>query len=151
MADDYVHEGPYPEASAYGQWLDMKARVEDQAAEIERLKADLAYAEARIRNQEKVVEANLETLIHAQRRFERSELEKAELLAQLEQRPRPVRMRHAKRGTTYELIGVASVQSDSAIHEDDQLMVYRGEDGVLWARLLAEFGDGRFVPVIPGE
>ena len=52
--------------------------------------------------------------------------------------------RHVKRGTEYEVIGNASVQAGSLIHENDILVVYRGHDGKLWARPAHEFNDGRF-------
>jgi hypothetical protein len=74
------------------------------------------------------------------------------------------RVRHVKRGSEYEVLhrGVElqvsthrRMRSDStawegqmtALREGARLVVYRGEDGKLWAREEAEFGDGRFEPV----
>lgn len=58
------------------------------------------------------------------------------------------RWRHKKRGTVYTEIGRARVQaaSDGPIGEDDAVVVYRSEDGTLWAREQSEFEDGRFEP-----
>lgn len=57
-----------------------------------------------------------------------------------------MKYRHRKRGTEYEVIGTAEVQTASRIFEGDKLEIYCGEDGKLWARPHAEFHDGRFVP-----
>lgn len=66
------------------------------------------------------------------------------------------RVRHKKRGTTYEVLGLAEVQistsygeplSSRRLNEGDRLVVYQGEDGKLWARFPDEFEDGRFEPV----
>jgi hypothetical protein len=116
---------------------------------LDQLLEELDYAQAHVRNQRAVVEANLNTLIHAQRRFEQSELEKAELLTRIQFQDPPVQMQHVKRGTIYDLVCVASVQTDTPLADYDQVMVYRGEDGQTWVRPLGEFNDGRFVPVVP--
>lgn len=58
------------------------------------------------------------------------------------------RYRHKKRGTVYEVIGEAELQC--ATHdpsEGDELVIYRGDDGKLWARMRDEFHDGRFEPI----
>ena len=60
----------------------------------------------------------------------------------------PRRVRHKKRGTTYEVIGEARVQASDMVVEDDVLTVYRGEDGMLWCRPKYEFEDGRFLNVV---
>lgn len=54
--------------------------------------------------------------------------------------------RHKKRGTNYEKIGVAELQCATGQNpgEGEGLVIYRGEDGKLWARLADEFHDGRF-------
>lgn len=74
------------------------------------------------------------------------------------------RVRHRKRGSEYEVLhrGVQlqisthrRMRSDSrawegqmtALQEGARLVVYRGEDGQLWAREEREFGDGRFEAV----
>lgn len=125
--------------------------VEVKKVWLDQLLAELEYTRAHVSNQRAVVDANLETLMHAQRRFEQSELEKAELLTQIQFQEQPVRMRHVKRGTIYELVSVASIQTDTPLNDYDQVMVYRGEDGQVWVRPLAEFNDGRFEPIAPGE
>lgn len=55
-----------------------------------------------------------------------------------------VRYRHKKRGTTYEVLGVAELQAEQPQVEKAALTIYRGDDGKLWARNTAEFHDGRF-------
>lgn len=66
------------------------------------------------------------------------------------------RYQHVKRGTVYEVVGEAKVQDagDRGIVEGDVVVVYRGDDGQLWAREYSEFHDGRFAalaaaPTIP--
>lgn len=56
------------------------------------------------------------------------------------------RYRHKKRGTEYEVIAVAELQCASGLNpsEGDGLMIYRGDDGKVWARIADEFHDGRF-------
>jgi hypothetical protein len=56
------------------------------------------------------------------------------------------RYRHKARGTEYDLIGTAELQDASGqrVEEGALLAIYRGDDGKLWARRCAEFGDGRF-------
>lgn len=69
---------------------------------------------------------------------------------------RPRRVRHLKRGSTYEVVGEAEMQvsepTNHDIHqvgfrllrEGDLIAVYRAEDGKLYGRFPDEFGDGRF-------
>lgn len=53
--------------------------------------------------------------------------------------------RHKKRGTIYEVVGEATLQCAANPALDEQpLVIYRGEDGMLWARGVTEFHDGRF-------
>lgn len=53
--------------------------------------------------------------------------------------------RHKKRGTTYEVIGVAELQvSADMLCDGSAMVVYRGADGKLWVREEGEFHDGRF-------
>ena len=55
------------------------------------------------------------------------------------------RYRHKKRGTVYEVIGEAELQTNTDnLVDGSQMMVYRGEDGKLWCRHYDEFHDGRF-------
>jgi len=58
----------------------------------------------------------------------------------------PARWKHKKRGTIYEVLGVASVQqaTDQQLYDFAPVVVYRGEDGMLWVRHEREFMDGRF-------
>lgn len=59
-----------------------------------------------------------------------------------------MRYRHVKRGTEYEVIGLASLQiATGDLVDGSSLVIYRGEDGQLWAREEGEFHDGRFVEV----
>jgi predicted P-loop ATPase len=120
-----------------------------QKAWLEQVLADLEYTKAHVQNQRAVVEANLNTLVHAQRRIEQTEIEKAELLTRIQFQEKPVQMRHVKRGTVYDLVCVAMIQTDTPLSDYDQVMVYRGDDGQTWVRPLAEFSDGRFEPVKP--
>jgi hypothetical protein len=57
--------------------------------------------------------------------------------------------RHVKRGTVYEVLGRAIVQDAYGVGvcEDAQVVIYRGEDGKIWAREEVEFRDGRFEPL----
>lgn len=55
--------------------------------------------------------------------------------------------RHVKRGTTYEKVALASLQCADPCEETAVLVIYRGEDGKVWARPHDEFHDGRFEKV----
>ena len=59
--------------------------------------------------------------------------------------------RHLTRGTVYTEVGRAELQHSLGRppQEGDRLVIYRGEDGRLWARAEAEFEDGRFERVQP--
>ncbi|MDF2621438.1 MAG: hypothetical protein K0S00_4097 [Xanthobacteraceae bacterium] len=72
--------------------------------------------------------------------------------------------RHKKRGSTYELLGIAEAQVSKTtdnvfqadafrpLREGDRLAVYRTEDGIrLWVRFEDEFRDGRFENVTPAR
>jgi hypothetical protein len=52
--------------------------------------------------------------------------------------------RHRKRGTSYAVQGYASLQAETPCEEGAVLVIYKGEDGKLWARPHDEFHDGRF-------
>jgi muconolactone delta-isomerase len=55
------------------------------------------------------------------------------------------RYRHKGRGTTYALVGEASLQTSHAVVEGMNMVVYRADaDGRLWGRPWIEFADGRF-------
>jgi len=53
-------------------------------------------------------------------------------------------VKHLKRGTTYTVIFTATLQTKDLAYDDAILVVYRGEDGKIWARPEREFFDGRF-------
>lgn len=56
--------------------------------------------------------------------------------------------RHKKRGTLYTVLGEGTLQcSANELLDNQPIVVYRGEDGKLWARGVAEFHDGRFEAV----
>lgn len=82
--------------------------------------------------------------------IERFHQAERETLARME--PVAARYRHKKRGTVYEVIGEAELQVANTRYtpgEGDFLVVYRGEDGKLWARWDEEFHDGRFEALPP--
>jgi hypothetical protein len=54
--------------------------------------------------------------------------------------------RHKIRGSTYRVIGRVTLQTGGPIGDDQELVIYRGDDGQLWARSITEFCDGRFEP-----
>lgn len=59
------------------------------------------------------------------------------------------RWRHVKRGSEYDLLGIAQVQASTPIVEPQMVAVYRSvREGELWVRPADEFTDGRFEPVI---
>lgn len=61
--------------------------------------------------------------------------------------------RHKKRGTTYDVIGDAELQTSECLPEGSTpLVVYRcRETGELWARPVDEFHDGRFERISPAS
>ena len=54
------------------------------------------------------------------------------------------RIRHKKRGTKYEVVGLARVQTDRPLRDDEFVSIYRGADGMTWARPPHEFTENRF-------
>lgn len=55
------------------------------------------------------------------------------------------RWRHKERGTTYTSLGFGKAQcSPPGLLDDENVVIYQGDDGSLWARRHAEFSDGRF-------
>ncbi len=52
--------------------------------------------------------------------------------------------RHKARGSSYQLIGGATIQTAGKLADMDAVVIYRNEDGTLWARSPSEFFDGRF-------
>ena len=65
--------------------------------------------------------------------------------------PARERVRHLKRGSTYEVLhrGV-TLQTERPISDFAELVVYRGEKGLMWARPTGEFDDGRFEHIAQG-
>lgn len=61
------------------------------------------------------------------------------------------RYRHRARGTHYTVIGEAFLASWKPAAEGERLVVYRGDDGALWARQHSEFHDGRFEQITVGS
>lgn len=64
--------------------------------------------------------------------------------------PRPgSRWRHVRRGTIYEVLHVATAQDSLVdLREGQLVVVYRGDDGRVWARDWVEFRDGRFEEIV---
>jgi hypothetical protein len=55
------------------------------------------------------------------------------------------RARHKVRGTDYEILGFATVQTADALKDDDRVFVYRDIDNdEMYVRKDSEFADGRF-------
>lgn len=55
------------------------------------------------------------------------------------------RWRHRKRGTEYELLGEADLQTEKPLTDYAVVAVYRDVvSGRLWVRPIDEFNDGRF-------
>jgi hypothetical protein len=61
------------------------------------------------------------------------------------QKTTPTRVRHKKRGTEYEVLGEADLQTEKPLRDYAVVMVYRDPaTGRLWVRPVDEFNDGRF-------
>lgn len=58
--------------------------------------------------------------------------------------------RHTRRGSSYTVVGRASLQTANLVRDNEVLVIYKGENGELWARPIQEFCDGRF-ELLPGE
>lgn len=52
--------------------------------------------------------------------------------------------RHVKRGTEYEVLGTACVQTASPLTDEEVVIVYQDAEGVTWIRRPSEFNDSRF-------
>jgi hypothetical protein len=64
------------------------------------------------------------------------------------------RYRHVKRGSVYTLPfgrAEAGVQCQEPVRDGDTLLIYIGDDGMIWARPTDEFFDGRFERLPEGE
>lgn len=66
--------------------------------------------------------------------------------------PEPCFVRHVKRGSTYEVVGQAMLQTSAPLTDMETMIVYRSlDDGRLWVRPSTEFEDGRFERVVQQE
>lgn len=55
------------------------------------------------------------------------------------------RVRHIKRGSTYQVVGRGKLQTDAPLSDLAELVIYQSEaDGTFWVRPVGEFYDGRF-------
>ncbi len=54
------------------------------------------------------------------------------------------RYRHKQRGGKYEVLGKARLQTSRPVTDNQELVVYKGQDGNFWVRPIGEFCDGRF-------
>ena len=57
--------------------------------------------------------------------------------------------RHLKRGSDYQTLKPAILQTEAPLADGATLLVYRDEAGAWWARTPEEFNDGRFEPLPP--
>lgn len=56
--------------------------------------------------------------------------------------------KHKKRGTTYDLYGIGTLQTDKPLSDNHTVVVYVSRtDGKVWVRPIDEFYDGRFEEV----
>lgn len=61
------------------------------------------------------------------------------------------KFRHLKRGTTYTVVGLATLQTQAPAGDEAELVIYVSQDGTLWARPSSEFLDGRFEELNPSN
>lgn len=93
------------------------------------LKAVVAERDAL--HEQQVADANAAAALRARV----AELEGAEL----------ARVKHLKRGSTYQVLGEGKVQTETPLTDNDPVIIYQAEsDGALWVRPPSEFHDGRF-------
>lgn len=52
--------------------------------------------------------------------------------------------RHVKRGSSYQIVAHARLQTERPLEDNRDVIVYEGEDGAVWVRPYHEFHDGRF-------
>jgi hypothetical protein len=77
------------------------------------------------------------------------------VVAAVRSQHRKGRVRHLARGTNYDVIGLGMFQISSAasgaelVYDNMPVVVYQGEDGMLWVRMAKNFLDGRFTPKGP--
>ena len=55
---------------------------------------------------------------------------------------------HKKSLKIVTVVGVGKIQSDVNLKDMDEVVIYRDEDGSLWARRWKEFSDGRFELIV---
>ena len=128
--------------------VDLRKEAGEAANEIERLRSRSETLEAALRDARDLL------LERVQGSPARSAAHNARLVIDAALSPAPSEVvpvwRHKKRGTTYTIVGKARLQSERAVFEGCGLTVYRcRETGVLCARPVAEFEDGRFEKLAP--
>lgn len=111
----------------------------------------LARAEAAGRERDVLalrVEVSRENLSECMTELREAREETARLTAE---RGAVLEWQHLKTGGVYTEVGRAELQASDLISEGHRLVIYRGQDGRLWARPVAEFLDGRFVASAPAQ
>jgi hypothetical protein len=147
---------------AYREGINARdAALREARAENESLKADVIelghVAQGSFRNYEAAVKRERELLNEIERRRTvaeaartASENARAALGDIAPSAYAAWKWRHNKRGTTYQVIGEATVQAAPAfpLSDDAVVIIYRADiDGTLWVRAKSEFLDGRFAPI----
>lgn len=65
-----------------------------------------------------------------------------------EWQPFPKRVKHIKRGTTYRVLGMAKIQTETPLLDNAEVCIYFNEgNNDIWVRPKDEMTDGRFEPV----
>lgn len=55
--------------------------------------------------------------------------------------------RHKKRGSEYQIVAFAEIQTDTPLTDYAKVIVYCDRTGLTWVRPVSEFEDGRFEPI----